>query len=250
MTTASWRVTVEQYWFQRRHTALLVALVIALGVRPVVGDAGAGPVIFSLALLLLFLVALLTLQVDELVGEREVLLAQRRRRGLIGLALAAPAVLERLAALVDPSQRLYLIGSISWFLFFSFVTWSELRMLLKQREITGEAISMSMSIYLLFGLTWGVFYMVLFLLNPQAFSLGGSPSPATLESEIHAFPTLIYFSLTTLSTVGYGDITPLTLPSRYAAVAEAITGQFYMAILVARLVGMQLSRAVTSEDRK
>jgi Ion channel len=47
--------------------------------------------------------------------------------------------------------------------------------------------------------------------------------------------------LTTLSTLGFGDITPLTLHARYAAVAEGITGQFYMAILVARLVGLQMS---------
>jgi hypothetical protein len=58
---------------------------------------------------------------------------------------------------------------------------------------------------------------------------------------LHTFPILGYFSLTTLSTIGFGDITPLTLQARYAAVAEGITGQFYMAILVARLVGMQMS---------
>jgi voltage-gated potassium channel len=51
------------------------------------------------------------------------------------------------------------------------------------------------------------------------------------------------FSLTTLSTVGFGDITPLTLQARYAAVAEGITGQFYLAILVARLVGLQMSQS-------
>jgi voltage-gated potassium channel len=45
-----------------------------------------------------------------------------------------------------------------------------------------------------------------------------------------------------LSTVGYGDITPLTLQARLAAAAEGVTGQFYLAILVARLVGMQMSQ--------
>ena len=51
------------------------------------------------------------------------------------------------------------------------------------------------------------------------------------------FPIFIYFSLTILSTIGFGDITPLTLQARYAAVAEGITGQFYLAILVARSGG-------------
>ena len=49
--------------------------------------------------------------------------------------------------------------------------------------------------------------------------------------------------MTTISTIGFGDITPLTLQARYAAVAEGIAGQFYLAILVARLVGMQMSQA-------
>ncbi len=56
---------------------------------------------------------------------------------------------------------------------------------------------------------------------------------------------MIYFSLTTLSTIGFGDITPVTLQARYAAVAEGITGQFYLAILVARLVGMQMTQSPT-----
>ena len=51
------------------------------------------------------------------------------------------------------------------------------------------------------------------------------------------------FSLTTLSTIGFGDIIPLTLQARYVAVAEGITGQFYMAILVARLIGLQMSQS-------
>jgi voltage-gated potassium channel len=63
-----------------------------------------------------------------------------------------------------------------------------------------------------------------------------------------SFPIFIYFSLTTLSTIGFGDITPVTLKARYSAVAEGISGQFYLAILVARLVGMQMSGAGRSEQ--
>ena len=72
------------------------------------------------------------------------------------------------------------------------------------------------------------------------------------SNEQQSFPILAYFSLTTLSTIGFGDITPVSLQARYAAVAEGITGQFYLAILVARLVGMQMSRSVSrpAEDRQ
>src|SRR5208282_1130825 len=104
---------------------------------------------------------------------------------------------------------------------------------------------MSISTYLLMGLTCGLFYIVLHDLQPNAFSFGGG---APL-SEQQTIPVLIYFSLTTLSTIGFGDITPLTLQARYAAVAEGITGQFYLAILVARLVGIQMTQSARQPAR-
>ena len=84
--------------------------------------------------------------------------------------------------------------------------------------------------------------------QPEAFHFATPPT-----SEAHQFP--IYFSLSTLSTIGFGDITPPSLQARYAAVAEGISGQFYLAVLVARLVGLHMSRAVTpppspSHDRR
>jgi hypothetical protein len=108
---------------------------------------------------------------------------------------------------------------------------------------------MSISVYLLIGLTWGVLYILIFMLQPGAFSLGASADSTTVSAGNyqHLFPIFIYFSLTTLATIGYGDITPLTLQSRYAAVAEGITGQLYLAILVARLVGMHMSQSASHD---
>jgi Ion channel len=234
---------IHDYIFPRRHTTLLVAIVSAFAVRPLIGDFGIAPIVFSIALVLLMLVSLYIVQVDELVGERERLVAQKKRQSMIGWLLAIPAIGERLAIVVAPSSSVILIGLIFWLLFFGYVTWNELRAVLRQKEVTGETISMSVSTYLLMGLTWGVFYIVLYHLQPHAFSFGGSAVP----SEREIFPTLVYFSLTTLSTIGFGDITPITLQSRYASVAEGITGQFYLAILVARLVGIYMSRT-TNHD--
>jgi Ion channel len=229
----------------RRHTALLVALVAAFTVRPLIGDVGIAPVVFSVAVLVLMLVSLYTIQVDELVGERETLLAQKKRRSRIGWLLAIPAIAERLAIFVVRKPAVVLTGTIFWFLFFAYITWNELRAVIRQKEVTGETISMSISVYLLMGLTWGSLYIVLYYLQPHAFSFGGS-SASPAEGEV--FPVLVYFSLTTLSTVGFGDITPLTLQARYASVAEGITGQFYLAILVARLVGLYMSRTADHDN--
>jgi voltage-gated potassium channel len=232
--------TLRGRFLARRHTALLVAIVMAFAVRPLIGDAGISPFVFSIAFVILMVVALYTIEVDDLVGDRRNLLVQRRRRSIVGWALAVLAIAERLATLFTPSPQLYLISSISWLLFLSFVTWAELRSVLKQKSVTNETISMSISVYLLLGLSWGLLYVLIFQLQPQAFNFADSPAPTFAEQNV--FPIFMYFSMTTLSTIGFGDITPLSLQARYAAVAEGITGQFYLAILVARLVGMQMSR--------
>jgi hypothetical protein len=62
---------LSTYFRERRHTALLIAIVVAFAIRPVIGDVGEGPIVFSLAMLALMLVALYTVHVDELIGERE-----------------------------------------------------------------------------------------------------------------------------------------------------------------------------------
>lgn len=94
------------------------------------------------------------------------------------------------------------------------------------------------------GITWGLLFVVMYERHPQAFSLPGSTQQMNEQT---AIPTLIYFSLTTLSTIGFGDITPVRMQARYAAVAEGITGQFYMAILVARLVGMYMGQSKSAD---
>lgn len=235
---------MRRYLLLHRHTALLVAIITAFAVRPMIGDFGAAPLLFSLALIALMLVSLYTIQVDELVGERERLIAQKKRRGRIGWLLAIPALGERFVIVVWPLHWVIVSGIAFWFLFFAYITWNELRAVLRQREVTGETISMSISIYLLMAMTWATFYIVLYYLQPHAFGFGGPTPPGT-----QVFPVLVYFSLTTISTIGFGDITPLTLQSRYAAVAEGITGQFYLAILVARLVGIYMSNSNTQDSR-
>jgi amino acid transporter len=145
------------------------------------------------------------------------------------------------------SSLLTLVGSICWLLFLLFVTLSELRSVLKQREVTGETICMAVSIYLLMSITWEFVYSILFQFNRDSFgglAVAATGHPVDIP---HLFPVLGYFSLTTLSTIGFGDITPLTLQARYAAVAEGITGQFYLAILVARLVGLQMSQSARQQ---
>jgi hypothetical protein len=103
---------------------------------------------------------------------------------------------------------------------------------------------MAVSVYLLVGFTWTLIYIVMFERHPESFTglSVKSGDPIGLQ---HVFPVFGYYSLGTLSTIGGGDITPIGLQARYATVAEAIVGQLYLAILVARLVGLQMSHSMS-----
>ena len=235
--------SIRQYFAPHRHSALLAALIAAFAVRPLIGESDTSSAVFGIALILVLLVALFNINVDELVGERDRLLAQSRRRRFLGWMLATAAASERIVVMFVDSRTLNLAGTIIWLLFIVYVTSSELRSVLKQREVTTETICMAVSVYLLMGFSFALLYAFMFQRHPESFAgiVTGNAAPPT-EFQ-HFFPVFGYFSLTTISTIGFGDITPVTLQARYAAVAEGITGQFYMAILVARLVGMQMSRS-------
>jgi len=201
------RESVRSYFFPRRHTVMLAAIVTTLAVRPLLGDAGNGPIVFSLAMLALMLVSLYTIQIDEVTDEREIPLAERRRRSIVGWGLAVPAIADRLLVFFAPSHSLYLTGSIIWFLLFAFITWNELRGVLSQKRITRETISLSISIYLMIGLTWGLFYIVLYEVQPHAFSLGSfgtGNSGAPTEQQV--IPVLL--SLLTIRSSRIDDVNP------------------------------------------
>jgi voltage-gated potassium channel len=228
----------------RRHTTMLCAIVAFFAVRPLIGDGPTASFLFTAALIALMILALLAIQVDELVGEEARLRAERRRNWIVGGILAAIVIGLRVLIAYSPAGNITLVWELFVMAFIGFVTWNELRAVLRQKDITGESISMAISVYLLLGLTWSLLYDVIYQLQPNAFSLNGTAS--SLVAPGHPiFPVLGYFSFITLTTIGYGDIAPVTLQARYAALVEGVTGQFYLAILVARLVSMQLVKATS-----
>ena len=95
-----------------------------------------------------------------------------------------------------------------------------------------------MAVYLLLGLTWANAYAFLHQLHPDAFA--GTLGEALISQ------TWIYYSFVTLTTVGYGDITPVHPVARSLAIGEALTGQLYLAITLARLVSLRVSARAKS----
>ena len=109
-----------------------------------------------------------------------------------------------------------------------------IRYSLSSVRIDAEHLCAALSAYLLVGVCWGVIYVAVVRLQPDAMLFAGAPLAHGL-----GMGDAIYFSFVTLATLGYGDLTPATPVMRGLAVFEAIIGQLYLAIMVARLVGLQ-----------
>ena len=102
-------------------------------------------------------------------------------------------------------------------------------------RITTDRVLGAVALYLLLGLVWGNAYEIAALVDPKAFS---APADDTRGPE-----RWFYFSFVTLTTVGYGDVTPLSSAARVLAIGEALVGQLYPAVVLARLVTLQATPA-------
>ncbi len=103
-------------------------------------------------------------------------------------------------------------------------------------DIDGNKILGAICLYLLMGLIWAVLYTLIQLELPNSFA-----SMNRNAQWFNLFPDFVYFSFVTITTLGFGDISPSMPVARFLVYLEAIVGQFYLAILVASLVGSRMS---------
>ena len=111
----------------------------------------------------------------------------------------------------------------------------------RQDEINREVIFGALVVYFLMGLMWGYGYTLLEHLIPGSFI-----HPAGLaDLDLGAFN---YFSFVTMTTLGYGDITPVSEGAKAMVMTQAVSGQVYLAVLVARLVGINIAQRIENKE--
>jgi hypothetical protein len=220
-------------FFQRRFTALTVVLIalsiVANAIRP--GEVHTVLVDAAFSVLLLFAV--------RTVG---------RGLRLIALVLAIPALLGHWSLyFVGPlvPRALVFLLSVVCMGFFTLVVVSAV---LRDHVVTVDTMVGGVCAYFLLSITWGNAYSLVELLVPGSFVLtpalaaevGWRPPTSPIN------PVLQYYSLSTLTTLGFGDITPLSRGARTLSVLEGVAGQLYLAVLIARLVGIHTARTTSS----
>ena len=180
-----------------------------------------GDIIEGLLLTIVFLSAVMAVGVQ-------------RRTLVVAILLAVPAVGGKLINHIQPllfPAAIFLAFAIA---FLIFVIVHILRFVLRSPRVSTEVLCASVSAYLMMGVLWAMAYRLAVVVTPSAFSFNTAQA---VNGPMDGF-TSFYFSFVTLTTVGYGDITPVSNVARMLAITESMTGTLYVAVLIARLVAL------------
>jgi hypothetical protein len=226
--------------FRSSAAQFLGALILLLFAAPFVDEIKHGSAVDSFLITLVLIMGILAV-------------GRSHRTLVLAIVLALPAVVTRWVRHFQPHLLPPALHSLLALLFIVFVEYQLLHFIFRAPRVNSEVLCAGICGYLLLAVMWMSAYMAVSLLAdplhpelnpPFAFTVGATtPHPL---SQFEAY----YFSFITLTTVGYGDITPLSKGARTLAMMEAMTGTLYMALLISRLVAMYSSQGSQVAGKK
>ncbi len=148
-------------------------------------------------------------------------------------------IIEWLSELLNLST-LITLSFLTKIIFFDLIVVLFILQIARAKTVTPRVIMESINGYLMLGMSFSIIIALLCLIDPTAFSFRHLSE--TIEPTISYVSNYIYFGFVTLSTLGYGDVVPLTPPARSLAIFTSITGQMYVAIIIAALVSKYLGQ--------
>lgn len=204
-----------------RFLFLLVTILIFLGVAPFLAE-----YVHLLLLADIFFSIILMAAIYAV--------SESRRQTMTALILGVPMLAALWLKIMYRSEWMMVASSVLIILFFAYIVVILLKFIFNAPRVSRNVIYASIIAYLLIGFAWGSLFTVIHHFDPRTFDI----SDFQIERVEAVF---MYFSFVTLTTLGYGDISPLTSHAYSFAVLEAIIGQLYLTVLVARLVGLHIA---------
>ena len=168
----------------------------------------------------------------------------KRRILAIALVLITPALIGKWLNFFAPGLVSISVLLVATVAFFAFIVGQLLIFILHAPRVDTNVLCAGLAGYLMLGLLWIPIYELTAQLTPGAFAFNTELHEGTMKG-FNAF----YFSLVTLSTVGYGDVAPVSRVARMFAIMEAISGLFYMAVLVSRLVAVHSAQNLSQQTK-
>jgi hypothetical protein len=222
---------------------LLAALTLLLISAPLVRTLGPGRhpmlagIVFAVAFSAMLLAAVFAV-------------GRSRRSNLLALLLAIPVIVLQVVRVWRESDSVAIAVHVVALLFLGYTVVLILKFLFATGRVSSDMICASLCVYLLLGVLWAITYSLIQILDGQSFlyAYADEGEAGTMRFGGERTLTALYYSFVTMSTLGYGDIVPRSSLARMAAAMQAIVGQLYLAVLVARLVGLYIVHATSGQS--
>ncbi|UCG21465.1 MAG: hypothetical protein JSU80_02415 [Deltaproteobacteria bacterium] len=167
--------------------------------------------------------------------------SQKKHHILVGVLLALPMLGSIWSRYFMQYSALEAVGGLCGAAFFIFAIIQILIFVYTQKEVTRDLIAGAAIVYLLMALAWSFIFGAVESLNPGSFSIPDIEGISISRS-------FLYYSFVTITTLGYGDITPVTSLARSLCILEAVIGQLYLVVQVAWLVGVHVSQSMLKKS--
>jgi voltage-gated potassium channel Kch len=213
-----------------RFTGLLIAQLLFIFMMPFVSESTTGTFFRYLGLFAILAAGLYAASKDR---------TERR----ISMVILIPVLFAWLGPSLMPKPLDELLRYLTPAICFGFTAYVVIRDVYRHERVTTDTILGAINVYLLISFAFMFLHASVLMIRPDAYLFAGEPILEYFRStpDSRGFSTMLYFSFTTLTTLGYGDIVPAAAFARLVTSAEAVIGQLFVAIIIGRLVGLEVS---------
>ncbi len=164
---------------------------------------------------------------------------EKKKHIVSSILLAVPAIVMSGLHYFSKDPNILTLSYFLKIFFFIYILGVSLFHIMRDKNVDEDIILGSICAYLLFGILWAHIFSLIEHMNPGSFK-GLAQDYSHPEFATNAFRDFIYHSFVTLTTLGNGDITPVSMLARTFAVLEALVGQIYLTVIVARFIGLYI----------
>ena len=217
-----------------RYMLLAIALLTLLVVQPIASTFGLMKTLFNVLLVIVMGALILAFAAD------------RRWRIVAGVLCGVVAILSLGGQFLSAAGQTVSVstGHAIGAAFFVVMAGKIVFSVVKSQRLSIDGVFGAVCGYLLLGLAWALAYEMIYATHPDSFQIAPAAAQQIQRSgeSRHLF---VYYSFVTLTTLGYGDVTPTSTPARTLSWFEAMTGQLYLTVLIAGLVGAMVAARPT-----
>ena len=215
----------EVFRFGGFGTVLLISLLAFIGLYPLLLGEVAGRLIGGLILAVILVSSAVTA-------------TRSRTHRIVGVTLAILLLGLQIGWLESHNKIVEAVAAGVLAIFFLYTSLLIFRHVLSFGPVFAHRVHAALSVYILLALAWACIYGLIEIVSPGAFSLATPTNMAGQPQGAYLLADMIHFSIATLTSTGYGDITPVSPFARSMSQLEQLAGVFYIAVLISRLIGL------------